>query len=420
MSADITRNIYRGTTDESILKAFASNLKSSLHDFSIHSLTAGIISVLVSITGPTVVVFKSAQAGHLTTAQTVQWLSMVWISAGIFSFVMTFRYRMPILGAFSTPTVAFLVTAFSYAPLSQIVGAYLIASVLLIIIGITGVFETIIKHIPRPVIMAMLAGVLFPFGLDVFLATPKFPAIVISMVITYFVSRRFNLVAPILAVLVVGFLVALIQGKTHFNNSHFSLTSPHWFAPHFSFLNILTIAIPMVLLTLSTQFAPGMAVLDANNFHRPINQGIVLGGVLSLVSAGFLNSGTNCAAISAGIAASEHAEPDQNKRYTAGIVNSVCYLVAGLFASGVTTFFAGLPAGYLAALGGLGLLTTITSATHDAFHDHEYRDSAAVAFLVTISNIQLLRMGSPFWGLVAGVVTHWIMVLGKKKFSVDN
>jgi benzoate membrane transport protein len=404
---------YRGTADLPARRAILHNLKTAPRDLSVSSFTAGLLSVLVSITGPTVVVFKSAEVGHLSNLQTIQWLSIMWFVSGIFSWILTLRFRIPVLGAFATPGVALLVTSFAHATLPEIVGAYFVASALIFIIGVTGVFSTLIRYVPRPIVMAMLAGVLFPFGLDVFTSIPTYPFIVISMLGTFFLVRRLKLSAPILYTLIVGSLVSLLQGKVKFHNAKITYALPHWVAPHFSFIVIITVALPLALVVLTTQYAPGMAVLEANNYYQPTNFAIGVGGLLSLITAGFLNSGTNSAAISAAIAANEHAEPNQDRRYTAGLVNGTLYILVGIFASAVTVFFGGLPAGFIAALGGLGLLPTISGSIHDAFYDAQYRDAAAVTFLITISNIHPLNMGSPFWGLIAGVVIHWIIVFKK-------
>ena len=157
-----------------------------------------------------------------------------------------------------------------------------------------------------------------------------------------------------------------------------------------------------------------MAVLEASGYKAPTKISLITGGAISLLGAGFLGSGVNSAAITAAIGAGEQAEPDKNRRYTAGVMCGFFYLVVGLFGSTMLGVFSILPAAMLAALGGLGLLPAIASNTAEALADPDYREAAMVTFLVTISNIHPWSLGSPFWGLIAGVVAHQVVRLGKR------
>ena len=138
-----------------------------------------------------------------------------------------------------------------------------------------------------------------------------------------------------------------------------------------------------------------------------------LSGVLSFLTAGFLNSGLNCAAISAAMGVSPQAEPDKNRRYTAAITSGFAYIIVGILGSTMMALFNLVPSAFLATLTGLALLPSIASSTHEALVDSDYREAAMVTFLVTVSNIHVLKLGAPFWGLIAGVLIH--QITSKKK-----
>jgi benzoate membrane transport protein len=162
----------------------------------------------------------------------------------------------------------------------------------------------------------------------------------------------------------------------------------------------------MFLLTLATQFAPGFAVLKSNGFKAPHSQSLVVSGIFSLVSAGFLNSGVNTSAITASIAVGEHADPDRSTRYTAGVVTGLVYIAAGVVGSSILTLFGALPAAMLAALAGLALFPALANSLHESVSESRGREAALVTVLVTISGIHPLQLGSPFWGLVAGIILY--------------
>ena len=370
---------------------------------------SGLLIVVVSGTGPVAILLLAARSGHMSSAQTSSWLWACWIGSGLYGLVLSLWLRIPMIGAWSTPSVALLVVGLSDHSMPEAVGAYAIAAIVTIIVGLTGVFDRILKAVPSPVIMAMLGGILFQFGLDIFNQLPNAPLVVISMVVGYFFARRLEFRAPVLTSLVLGLVVSLATHKIHSAHVSFALAHPVWVNPRYSVSALVTLALPMLLLTLTSQYAPGMAVLKASGYETPTNKSLVTGGLLSLAGAGFLGSGVNAAAITAAIGTGEHAEPDKNRRYTAGVVCGLLYILIGLFGSTMVSVFGILPAAMLAALGGLGLLPAITSSTSAALSDPDYREAAMVTLLVTISNIHPWSLGSPFWGLVAGVLTHQLL-----------
>jgi benzoate membrane transport protein len=214
--------------------------------------------------------------------------------------------------------------------------------------------------------------------------------------------------------LVLGLAIAFPLHKFNHVPLHIALVKPIWMAPHFTVAAVFTLALPMLLLTLTSQYAPGMAVLTSSGYEAPTNKALVAGGLVSLAGAGFLGSGVNSAAITAAIGTGEHAEPNPKRRYTAGVACAIFYIAVGLFGTTMVGAFSVLPAAMLAALGGLGLLPALASSTADALSDPGYREAAIVTFLVTISDIHPLNLGAPFWGLLAGVAAHQVVKLGKK------
>ena len=402
-------NEYLGTVGTAPLPAIWKNLKEFPRALSFSATMAGLLIVLISSTGPIAIMLQAAKAGHFTDRQTASWLFACWAGPGIFGLYLSLRLRMPVIGAWSTPSVALLVTGLATHKLSEAVGAYFISAVLIAIIGLTGFLEKILALVPRPVIMAMLGGVLFEFGVGIFRTLPDEPVIVIGMVLGYFVARRFGWRAPVVTSMFVGLVLALVAGKVHTNHWQVGVVHPVWVNPTFSISGLITLAVPLTLLSLTTQYAPGLAVLTSAGYRAPTNRALVTGGLISFLTAGMLGSGTNCAAITAAIGSGEQAEPDKTRRYSAGVICGVTYIAAGVMGSTMLGLFGALPGAMLAALAGLALLPAIANSTHEALVDPQYREAALVTFLVTVSNIHPLKLGAPFWGLVAGFVVHYIV-----------
>ena len=188
---------FVGTSSEPIIQSVFRNLRSYFKDLSWSAASTGILVVLVSSTGPAALMLQAAKAGHFSTNQTISWLSICWIGSGVVGLLLTLRYRMPIFGAWSSPSVALLVTGLSVHSINEAVAAYYLSALAILLIGVTGIFEKILSLVPRAVIMAMLGGVLFTFGVQIFVQLPSEPVIVLAMLATFFFGRRRNWRAPV-------------------------------------------------------------------------------------------------------------------------------------------------------------------------------------------------------------------------------
>ena len=262
--------------------------------------------------------------------------------------------------------------------------------------------------------MAMLGGILFNFGVGIFPSLIDEPAIVLTMIIFFFIGRRYAWRAPVVASFASGLLVSIILGKAHQPHLNVEWAHPVWVSPHFTVSAIATLGIPLLLLTLTSQFAPGMTVLNSFGYKAPVNRSLLTGGIISLVSAGFLSSGINSAAITAAIGSGDQAEPDKTRRYSAGIICGLGYTFLGIFGSTFLGFFGSIPTSMLMAIAGLALMPAIANSTHEALVDPQYREAALITLLITVSNIHVFKLGAPFWGLIGGVIVHQIVVFKRK------
>lgn len=397
-----------GTSHLPVLTALKINFLGIRNAASWSALLSGFIVVLISSTGPLAILFQAAKAGNFSPEQTASWLLTIFLGSGLFGLILTMRHGMPIIGAWGSATTALLVTALPVHTFSEVVGAYFVASLALLIVGVTGIFSRLISMVPRPVVMAMLAGVLFQFGVNTFSSLQTNAPLGISMILAFFLAKKFRLRAPVVASLFVGLLVAALQSKLVNPQVGIAVPKPVWTNPTFTAGALLTLALPIFLLVMTTQNATGIAVLYSSGYEPPVNNVVILGGFLSLIGAGFGGSGVNISAITAAIATQDHADPNPKTRYFAGISAGAFYLLLGLLGGTVVGLFATLPPLLLAVLAGLALLPVIGSSIHEALGEAEYRDAGLVTLLVTISGVSAWNLGAPFWGLIAGVAVHRI------------
>ncbi len=380
-----------------------------IRDLSLSAVVAGFVAVLVAFSSSAVIVFSAAQALHATPAQTASWMLALGVAMGVTSIALSLRYRMPVLTAWSTPGAALLVTSVGGISMPEAIGAFMVCAALIVLVGVTGWFERAMRKIPETLGAAMLAGVLLRFGLDAFSAAQTELLLVLAMLLTYLVARRFWSRYAIPLVLAVGTVIAAAQGHLQFGDLTLAIARPVFVMPQFSVAAIVGVALPLFVVTMASQNVPGVAVIRAAGYDPPISPLITWTGVSALLLAPFGAFAVNLAAIVAAITMGRDAHEDPDKRYVAAVTGGVFYLLVGLMGATVTAVFAMFPKEMVLALAGLALLATIGSGLAAAVHDPGRREPALITFLVTASGLHLMGIGAAFWGISAGLLASVIL-----------
>lgn len=372
------------------------------------AITAGFVAVLVGYTGSAVIIFQAAQAAGATSIQIASWMMALGFGMGITSFGLSLRYKMPIITAWSTPGAALLTTSLAGVSLNEAIGAFVFSAFLITLCGVTGWFARIMDKIPLPIAAAMLAGILFQFGVNVFLSLESEFTLVLIMCGTYLAAKKFFPRYAILLVLVVGLGICELLGLLDFSAFRFTIGSPQFVKPEFSLGTLIGVGIPLFVVTMASQNIPGIAVIRASGYSPPISPLISWTGIVTLVLAPFGAFAINLAAITAAICTGPEAHEDPDKRYLAGLSNGIFYLLLGLFGATIAGLFSAFPSEFVLALAGLALLTTIGNSLHTAVSETSSREAAVVTFLVTASGVTLFGVGAAFWGLVAGAIVLFV------------
>ncbi len=379
-----------------------------LKDLSVPTIVAGCIATLISFAGPLVLVFQAAQG--MPHALLESWVWTISIGSGVLGIALSLRYKVPVIVAWSAPGSALLITLLPTVSFPEAVGAYLVASVATFAIGISGTFDKIVSRLPAGISAAMLAGILFGFAAKMFVVLPAQPLLVGAMFVAFFIGRRAFARYAVVAVLVVGTLVAVLGGKLTGHVPSLQLTTPMWTTPRFAWQAIVNIALPLMVVALTGQWVPGMAVLRNSGYTQPSAGPLIAwSSAVSALLAPFGCHGLNLAAITAAICTGHEAHADPGKRYVAGVAGGILYLVLGCVAATVLSLFAMLPKELIAALAGLALFPTIANALAASMSDAHDRDAALVTFIVSASGMSLFGLGAAFWGLLFGLAAHALL-----------
>ena len=383
-------------------------------DLSWSTFTAGFVAVLVGFTSSIAIVFQAAQAFGATQEMLASWVWAISIGMGLTTAIPSLMIRKPVMVAWSTPGAAVLASAGLAGgfTMGQAVGAFMASAALIVLIGASGWFEALTKRIPLSIASALLAGVLARFGTAGFAAAQTALPLVLLMLFTYLLGRRFM---PLYAVpLTLLFAILFVAGQGEFSNVVIptGLTWPVYVAPEFTWSAMVSLALPLFVVTMASQNMPGVAAIKACGFGDeranggdaglPISRILTMTGVATLVFAPFGAFSLNLSAITAAMCMGPQSHPDKARRYTAAVCCGLLYIALGLFGATIMAMLSAFPQALVVAIAGLALMATIGNGLASALHKESDREAAMVTFLITLSGVVIGGVGSAFWGLLAG------------------
>jgi benzoate membrane transport protein len=366
-------------------------------------ITSAVVAALVGFGSTIAIIIAAAQAVGADAAQTSSWVAALCLAMAATSGFLSVRYRMPVVTAWSTPGAA-LIAASSGISIHAAVGSFLLAGGLIMLAALIKPFGRLIERIPTSIAAAMLAGVLIRFVMAVFESAQGAPALVLPLVAIFLVVRLFNPALAVLAVLLVGVVLAFGGGLARPLSSDLSLSSLTFIAPAWEPAALIGLGLPLFLVTMASQNLPGLAVLKACGYQPPSRPILAATGLASVVTALFGAHTSNLAAISAAICTGPDTHPDPTKRWMVGPFYALSYLIFAAFSAALIGLIAALPPELIRTVAGLALIGAFAGALGSALSEEAKRFPAVLTLAVTASGLTLFGIGSAFWGLAAGLL----------------
>ena len=338
------------------------------------------------------------------------------LGMGLCSLLPSLVLRKPVMIASSTPGAAVLATAGAagHFDMAQAVGAFVVCAALITLVGLTGWFERVMNRIPSEIAAGLLAGVLARFGMDAFAAAQTALPLILVMLGIHLLARRFVPRYAVVATLGAGIAYAALAGQMQWSSITWEIAVPKFTAPRFDSSAIVSLALPLFVVTMASQNLPGVAVIRASGYQLPVSRLITLTGVATLVLAPFGAFALNFSAITAAICMGPQAHADPSRRYTAAAACGAFYVLIGIFGAVVTGLLTAFPRELVVAIAGLALLGTIGAGLASALRDEGHREAALITFLVTLSGVVIAGIGSAFWGVVAGSMALFVQQYASK------
>lgn len=380
------------------------------------SFSAAAVATVVGFGGTVALVVQAGQAMGAAPGQIISMVTALCLGIGLPGAVLSWRLKMPVVLAWSTPGAALLAASTLGLGWSTAVGAFVIAGLMMVLTGLVPALGRLAERIPAAVASAMLAGVLLPFCLKLFLVFPTDLTLAAGLLLVFLIMRRLAPAWSLPAVLVAAFAVLAVRGQVALPEGAglFGDLSP--VMPAFDWKAAVSLALPLYLVTLASQNLPGLVVLRAAGYAPPAGKLIFWGGLTSTLLAPFGAHGVNLAAITAAICTEPDAHPDASRRWTVGVIYGLFYMVVALFAAPLAGLFIAMPTGALAAITGLALIAPLTGSLGAMMGEVRDREAAVLTFAATASGMALFGIGSAFWGLAAGFLAlaarRWIPARG--------
>ena len=364
--------------------------------------SAAISMMIVSWGSGAIIIFQAAQALGANAEQTASWFTMLALSSGILSMGLSWHYKTPIYAAWSTPGAAVLALVTDVA-LSDAIGAMMLAGVLNVVLGLSGGFAWMVRHIPAAIASALLSGILIGFGTNIFTSMQTDVVMVCLMLVIFLGSKIYWPQYSLLLMLSVGLVYSLCVGNISMAALTWQMPTLVWVSPTWNVNVMLSLGIPLFLITLSTQYIPGVAVMHAHHYRPPVSGIMVSTGLTTALLAPLGVFMSNLAAISAAICMGEEVDEDASKRYQAVVANGILNVGLACLGGMVVMLFSALPKSLLMTLAGMAILNTLIDNLVTAMSDVRVREAALLTLLSAASGIELYGISSAFWGLIIGM-----------------
>jgi benzoate membrane transport protein len=383
---------------------FGESLRALPKAITLSTLSAGLLTSVMGATGPMVLVYQAAKLADYTPQHIGSWIFAILAGSGVMSVLMALMYRQPATSAYSMAGSALLVQVLPQYGLHAAVGAYLMGAVLILLLALSGLFNRLIALLPPEIVMAMLAGVLLNFGIAIFPQMVGEPLVVGPMLLAFLLSSRLrSLVPPITVALAVAVGQTLIFYPPQTGEGiRLVFTLPGFYAPTFSLDAFLSITLPLVLLTLSSQNATGIGMLLALGYKPRVTAITFFTGLFSLLTAPMAGPGINLATPGVAICGDRQAHHDPDMRYGATIVFGVLFIAYGLLGQTVLSVMETLPRSMIVVIAGLAMMPVILSVLQQSFSSGRRPMGASFALVIAASNVQVFGVGAAFWSLVLG------------------
>ena len=370
-------------------------------------IASAVTTALVGFGSTLAVIIEAAKRLGATPAEASSWIASLCVGIALTSIYLCWRYRMPIVTAWSLAGAVLIIAAPAGLRMSDGIGAFMFAAALMVLAGAVPAVGTAIARMPASIAGGMLAGLLLRFALGLFTAAQSAPGLVLPLLAVFLLARLLHPASAPLVVIAAAVPAALLEGYALPMPAP-SLSTLVWVSPSFSASALIGLGIPLFLVTMATQQISGAAVLRTSGYTPPVSPVMIVTALTTLLLAPLGAYSVNLSSVTASICTGPDTHPDPGKRWLVGPVFGACYLVLGVAGASLAGALGALPQVLIATVAGAALLGPLTGALASALYRENERFAAVLAFAVTASGLTLVGIGAAFWGLLVGAGALWL------------
>ncbi|MCK9859522.1 benzoate/H(+) symporter BenE family transporter [Paenibacillus sp. ATY16] len=376
--------------------------------------TTGIMSAMLACTGGAILLVQAADRAGMSDHELLSWFFAVYVAGGVLNTILTLKYKMPFAGAHSITGIAYIGSIAAHYTLPELAGGFILSGVIMIAAGSTGIFGRALPLIPKPIIDALLAGLLLSYVWGMIPSSVQLPLCGILAAAGYWLIPRYTrFLSPALWAMIMGFVGLLLQQRLPWaavQGLPFELPAP--IIPEFSTTAIFSIAIPLSFIVMSNDLAVALTALKSHEYDPSVNRVISASGLASVAAGLFGGHAANVGGMMTALCSSpETGWP--SRRIGAAITSNVLVILFGLFASKLIGWIQILPAPFIALMTGIPLLGLFMKSVKSAVQLRPYIVPSTVTFVLAASHLHLFGISAPLWALLAGVVLLYV----RQKFA---
>jgi benzoate membrane transport protein len=383
-------------------------------DFGASYAASALVAFLFACTGPVAIILAVGARGGLSESDIASWISSAFCLNTLISLAFTLLYRQPLVFLWSIPGAVLVAPALGHLSFAEVIGAFMGTGVLMLALGLSGWVRRAMEAVPMPIVMAMVAGVFLRFGTDLVHAFRDDLWIALPMTAVFFLltisAKAGRMLPPLVGALVAGALAIAALGSFKPSTTLFSLAAPNFYVPQFSWEAMVELVVPLAITVLVVQNGQGIAVLAANGHRAPINAVTAACGLGSIVT-GLFGAVSTC--LTGPVNAILSSSGESERQYSSALLFCLFAFAFGLLAPFFTRLLLATPPAFIATLAGLAMLRVLQTAFTASFAGR-FSLGALVCFLVTVADVPVWRIGAPFWGLVLGLATAWLLERGER------
>src|SRR5437763_8651398 len=186
-------------------------------DFGLLYASNGFIGWLFAATAPLAIILAVGSNGGLSEGEIASSIFAAFFINGLITILFCWLYRQPLAFFWTIPGTVLVGPALAHLSFAEVIGAFYVTGILMLVLGATGWVRRAMQAIPMPIVMGMVAGVFLRFGLDLVRALHNDIGIAGPMVAAYFLLTALPALGrrmpPLIGALLVGAVAAVVLGR---------------------------------------------------------------------------------------------------------------------------------------------------------------------------------------------------------------